>query len=318
MTISSNHYYYFATLTIVLLIVPSDAQLSSTFYDITCADALSTIRLNITRAVANEQRMAASLIRLHFLDCFVQGCDASILLEDESGERAAVQNANSVRGFEVVEAAKQAVEAICPGVVSCADVLAVAARDATVAAGGPSWIVNLGRRDSPLAATIDVAENDLPRGNDPLQTLITKFANKNLNQTHMVALSGAKTIGQARCVTFRDRIYNTQGLDPEFVRMRQSDCPQTGGDDNLAPLDEVTPTDFDNNYFRNLQRGRGLLESDQVLFSQQLTNSIAQEYINSADRFKLDFAAAMIRMGDIQPLTGANGLIRSTCASSNN
>ncbi|KAL1539768.1 peroxidase [Salvia divinorum] len=317
MKISSNHYYYFATVLAILLIVPSDAQLSSTFYDSTCPDALSTIRTSIRQAVTDEQRMAASLVRLHFHDCFVQGCDASILLEDASGERAALQNGVSVRGFEVVEAAKQAVEAICPGVVSCADVLAVAARDATEAVGGPSWTVNLGRRDSPAAASRELAQNDLPRFTDSLQALISNFGNKNLNERDMVALSGSHTIGQARCVTFRDRIYGNDSIDPDFAITRRRNCPQSGGDGNLAPLDEVTPNEFDNNYFRNLPQNRGLLESDQVLFSGGSSDSIVQEYINNPDRFSSDFAAAMIKMGDIEPLTGGAGSIRSTCGSNN-
>lgn len=61
----------------------------------------------------------------------MQGCDASILLED--GERNALQNKDSARGYEVIDIAKAQVEKICPGVVSCADILAVAARDASVA-----------------------------------------------------------------------------------------------------------------------------------------------------------------------------------------
>lgn len=61
----------------------------------------------------------------------MQGCDASILLED--GERNALQNNGSARGYEVIDSAKAQVEKICPGVVSCADILAVAARDASVA-----------------------------------------------------------------------------------------------------------------------------------------------------------------------------------------
>ncbi|XP_057800879.1 lignin-forming anionic peroxidase-like [Salvia miltiorrhiza] len=316
--ISSN--YYFVTVVIILMLnVACEAQLSSTFYDSTCPNALSTIRTSIRQAVSRERRMAASLVRLHFHDCFVQGCDASLLLDDTTGERVALQNANSVRGFEVVEAAKQAVEAICPGVVSCADVLAVAARDATVAVGGPSWKVTLGRRDSPAAASRSLAETDLPRFTDPLPTLISNFQNKNLNERDMVALSGSHTIGQARCVTFRNRIYSNISIDPGFASTRQRQCPQTNGngDGNLAPLDLVTPNSFDNNYFKNLIQRKGLLESDQVLFSGGSSDSIVQGYINNPATFSADFAAAMIKMGNIQPLTAGNGIIRRTCASVN-
>ncbi|XP_047967233.1 lignin-forming anionic peroxidase-like [Salvia hispanica] len=316
--ISSN--YFLVTLVIVLIAnVPCEAQLSSTFYDSTCPNALSTIRNSIRQAVSREQRMAASLVRLHFHDCFVQGCDGSILLNDTAGERAALQNANSVRGFEVVEAAKQAVEAICPGVVSCADVLAVAARDATVAVGGQSWTVKLGRRDSTTAATRAQAQSDLPLASDSLQTLISNFANKNLNERDMVALSGSHTIGQARCVTFRARIYGNTSIDAGFASTRQRQCPQTSGngDGNLAPLDLVTPNSFDNNYFRNLVQLKGLLASDQVLFSGGSSDSIVQGYISNPRSFQSDFGASMIKMGDIEPLTGGNGIIRRTCGSAN-
>ena len=61
----------------------------------------------------------------------LQGCDASILLED--GERNALQNKGSARGYEIIDCAKAQIEKRCPGVVSCADNLAVAARDASVA-----------------------------------------------------------------------------------------------------------------------------------------------------------------------------------------
>jgi peroxidase len=61
-----------------------------------------------------------------------QGCDGSILLDDTStftGEKGAGPNANSVRGFEVIDAIKAQVEASCRATVSCADILALAARD---------------------------------------------------------------------------------------------------------------------------------------------------------------------------------------------
>lgn len=62
----------------------------------------------------------------------MQGCDGSILLDDTSsftGEKRAAPNVNSARGFEVVDSIKSAVESVCPGVVSCADILALTARD---------------------------------------------------------------------------------------------------------------------------------------------------------------------------------------------
>ena len=67
----SNTIITFA-ITLVLFGTICDAQLSSNFYDTTCPNALSTIRSVIRTAVSKERRMAASLIRLHFHDCFVQ------------------------------------------------------------------------------------------------------------------------------------------------------------------------------------------------------------------------------------------------------
>jgi peroxidase len=67
--------------------------------------------------------------------CTWKGCDGSILLDDAPGirsEKNAGPNANSARGFDVIDAIKADVEAECPGVVSCADILALAARDAVV------------------------------------------------------------------------------------------------------------------------------------------------------------------------------------------
>ncbi|PIN06004.1 Peroxidase [Handroanthus impetiginosus] len=307
-------------LLLLMINMQCEAQLSTTFYDSTCPNATTIIRNSIRRAISRKRRMAASLIRLHFHDCFIQGCDASILLDETStiqSEKTAFPNINSVRGYEVIEAVKRDVERVCPGIVSCTDILTLAARDASVMVGGPSWNVRLGRRDSTTASRSQ-ANTDLPSPFAALDQLISGFANKGLNARDMVALSGAHTLGQSQCFLFRNRIYsNGTDIDANFARTRRRQCPQNGGDANLAPLDLVTPNSFDNNYFRNLVQRRGLLQSDQVLFNGGSTDSIVSEYSRNPRTFASDFANAMIKMSEIEPLVGQNGIIRSICSAIN-
>ena len=148
--------------------------------------------------------------------------------------------------------------------------------------------------------------------------LITCYlSNNHFTQFHFIALQilGGHTIGQARCTTFRARIYNETNIDSSFARMRQSRCPRTSGsgDNNLAPIDFATPRFFDNHYFKNLIQKKGLIHSDQQLFNGGSTDSIVRTYSTNPASFFADFSAAMIRMGDISPLTGSRGEIRENC-----
>ena len=79
----------------------------------------------------------------------------------------------------------------------------------------------------------------------------------------------------------------------------------------------VTPNSFDNNYYKNLIQKKGLLASDQVLFNGGSTDSIVSEYSKNPTTFKSDFASSMIKMGDIEPLTGSAGIIRKICSAVN-
>ncbi|GAB4859652.1 hypothetical protein Ancab_011133 [Ancistrocladus abbreviatus] len=178
--------------------------------------------------------------------------------------------------------------------------------------GGPWWDVALGRRDS-TTASLAKANANLPPPFGNLSTLITLFSNKGLNATDMTALSDAHTISQARCVTFRPHIYNDTDIDLDFAKLRQSTCPFLGGDDNLAPIDIQTPTCFDNKYYQNLLAQRGLFHSDQELFNGGSQDSLVRTYNSDPGAFTNDFIAAMIKMGNITPLTGTEGQIRLNC-----
>ncbi|KAK4490677.1 hypothetical protein RD792_001369 [Penstemon davidsonii] len=327
---SINLFMFFSLLTFAPLCFcrnTNGGYLYPQFYDQSCPKAQEIVKSIVAKAVAKEARMAASLVRLHFHDCFVKGCDASILL-DNSGrlisEKGSIPNKNSVRGFEVIDEIKSALEKECPQTVSCADILALAARDSTVLTGGPSWALPLGRRDS-RDASLSGSNNNIPAPNNTFQTILTKFKLKGLNIVDLVALSGSHTIGNARCTTFRQRLYNQFGnsqadltLDKSYASQLRARCPKSGGDQNLFTLDFVSPTRFDNNYFKNLLSFKGLLSSDQILVTKnQESMELVKKYAANNEIFFEQFATSMIKMGNISPLTGSKGEIRKNCRKTN-
>ncbi|GKU94688.1 hypothetical protein SLEP1_g8142 [Rubroshorea leprosula] len=298
-------------------------QLDYKFYDDTCPSLTKIVRSGVWSAIDNETRMAASLLRLHFHDCFVNGCDASVLLDDTSttkGEKNALPNRNSARGFEVIDNIKANVEKACPSTVSCADILTLAARDAVFLAGGPFWQVPLGRRDS-LTASENAANQQLPSPIEPLENIIGKFTSKGLDIQDVVVLSGGHTIGFAQCSTFKTRLFNFSStsqpdpaLDASFLESLQSICPnQVDSDTNLAPLDSATTYRFDNAYYTNLLNNSGLLQSDQALTGDNRTASMVLNYSKYPYLFNKDFGASMVNMANLGVLTGKDGEIRKNC-----
>ncbi|KAL3625514.1 hypothetical protein CASFOL_030968 [Castilleja foliolosa] len=309
---------------IFLILPPSEAQLSTTFYSTTCPNLTNIVVDQLTQALQSDPRIGASLLRLHFHDCFVQGCDASVLLDSSStvqSEKTSGPNVNSTRGFEIVDQIKAAVEKSCKDTVSCADILALAAESAVQLAGGPSWNVSLGRRDS-LSANQALANTSIPTPFESIVNITTKFTNLGLDVTDVVALSGAHTFGRARCRLITNRLYNFSGtgsadptLDATYLATLSQTCPQSGSGFNVANLDQATADVFDNKYFSNLQANKGLLQSDQELFSNssaQIVGLVSQFSSNQSAFFDA-FVASMIKMANISVLTGTSGEVRKNC-----
>ncbi|MBA0726887.1 hypothetical protein Golax_002683 [Gossypium laxum] len=255
------------------------------------------------------------------------GCDGSVLLDDTddmTGEKNAFPNRNSVRGFEVIDNIKEDVERFCPSTVSCVDILTLAAREAVVLAGGPSWQVMLGRRDG-VTASQQAANEQLPSPFEPLENITAKFTSKGLDLKDVVVLSGAHTIGFAQCFTFKNRLFNFRGsgkpdpmLDSSALTNLQTICPNLDSSNtNLAPLDSGSMYRFDNKYYTNLMNNAGLLESDQVLTQDSKTAAMVNSYSMNSYLFWNDFGTSMAKLGNIGVLTGNKGQIRKKCGAIN-
>ncbi|KAH9618112.1 hypothetical protein KSS87_017882 [Heliosperma pusillum] len=326
MSKSMNYFIFLSLLAIIPLCIASNnynGYLNPQYYDNSCPHVQHIVRSVVSKTVAKDPRMAASLLRLHFHDCFVKGCDASLLLDNSGSivsEKGSNPNKNSARGFEVIDEIKAEIERACPHTVSCADILAIAARDSTIITGGPNWEVPLGRKDS-LGASLSGSNNEIPAPNNTFQTILTKFKRQGLDLVDLVALSGAHTIGNARCTTFRQRLYNQNGngkpdftLNQAYASMLRQQCPRSGGDQNLFFLDHTTPFKFDNLYYKNILASDGLLNSDQVLLTKNRASmELVKLYAENSEIFFDHFAKSMVKMGNLFPLTGAEGEIRKNC-----
>ncbi|XP_031742928.1 peroxidase 40 isoform X1 [Cucumis sativus] len=308
-----------------------------------CPEAEAIVFSWVQTVIAEDPRMAASLLRLHFHDCFVNGCDASVLLDDNEnfvGEKTAAPNVNSLRGFEVIDAIKSELESVCPQTVSCADILALAARDSVGLSGGPFWKVEFGRGDS-ISASKSAAQNNIPGPNSTVATLVTKFQNLGLSLRDMVALSGkffflfplifsfwlivsricegGHTLGKARCTSFSSRLQTNggspnEGANQEFIESLKQLCSAPGSSSTLAQLDIVTPATFDNQYYINLLSGEGLLQSDHVLVTGDYqTREIVETYAVDPVAFFEDFKQSMVKMGSLKPPAGTQTVIRTNC-----
>ncbi|KAM3262311.1 hypothetical protein ACQJBY_052793 [Aegilops geniculata] len=307
-------------LVMAMVAATARAQLQVGYYDTLCPAAEIIVQQEVSKGVSGSPGTAAGLLRLHFHDCFVRGCDGSVLLDSTPGNQAekdAPPN-SSLRGFEAIDAAKTRLEQACYGVVSCADVLAFAARDALALVGGSSYQVPAGRRDGNVSVAGETNGN-LPPPTANVNQLNQIFGSKGLTQAQMVTLSGAHTVGMAQCSSFSSRLYSygTNGgkdpsMDPTYLATLSTQCPQSGASQPV-PMDPVTPNTFDTNYYANVAANRGLLASDQALLADNSTAAQVLGYTASPGTFQTDFASAMVAMGAIGVLTGSQGTIRTNC-----
>ncbi|GLT70550.1 hypothetical protein SLA2020_426230 [Shorea laevis] len=303
----------------------SESKLSTTYYQKTCPDFENIMRNTITSKQLSNPTTAAATLRLFFHDCMVDGCDASVLISSNSfnkAERDADLNLSlSGDAFEVIVRAKTALELSCPGIVSCADILAVATRDLVTVVGGPFYKVRLGRKDS-MVSKVDRVEGNLPRQNMTMDEIISHFTAKGFSVQEMVALiGGGHTIGFTHCKEFADRLYRYNNttptdpkLNPKYAAALKKMCKNYTTDIGMSAFNDVmTPSKFDNMYFKNLLRGLGLLMSDTAMVDDGKTRPLVELYAVNQTAFFNDFSHAMEKLSVYGVKTGRKGEVRRRC-----
>uniref|UniRef100_A0ACD5U4M3 Uncharacterized protein n=1 Tax=Avena sativa TaxID=4498 RepID=A0ACD5U4M3_AVESA len=297
------------------------AQLANNYYAGKCNASVEALILNAVKARARwEPRIVPGLLHMIFHDCFVQGCDASILLDGPGTEKTAVQN-TGMFGYDLIDDIKSALEAACPGVVSCADIIVAATRDAIGMSGGPSYGVQLGRRDG--MSSMAWMCSDLPPPHVDIPTATAMFAKKGFSSFEMAALMGAHTVGVTHCSVMNDRLYGYNGtadpsMDPSYAWVLQTyACPKGQTYDNIVYLDDPNSIlTFDKSYYSQIIKHRGALGVDQGLGDDSSTGWMVRFFANT-DNFFPVFVQAINKLAAVGVLTGTDGQIRTNCRATN-
>ncbi|XP_073057613.1 peroxidase 44-like [Primulina eburnea] len=290
------------------------------FYEKDCPQAEQIVNEVLMKNLQKDATLAPAIVRLFSHDCLVKGCDASILLDEtpsgEDVEKKAGPNGPFVRGFEVIDEAKERLEAECPGVVSCADIIAFANRDSLVNTGLPTYKVAAGRRDG-LSSLAENVKNNLPVPDTPLQEMIDMFKRKGLTLEDLVVLVGAHSIGTAHCGIVKSRLFDkrkSMEMDQNYVEQMRFMCTR---DDNTLPFDAVTQNKMDSQIYNEFLAKRALLESDHVLAKDPHGNDIMKKMAGDQAAWFAKFIGAVVKMGGIEVLTGNQGEIRRQCRAVN-
>ncbi|CAN1265073.1 Peroxidase 66 [Linum perenne] len=269
----------------------SQAVLDTHYYDQTCPQAEVIVSQTVRNASIYDPKVPARILRMFFHDCFIRGCDASILL-DSTPENQAEKDGPpdiSVRSFYVIDDAKS---------------------------GGPSWNVQKGRKDGRVSKSSDTV--NLPSPTFNVTQLIHAFATRGLAPKDLVALSGAHTLGFSHCSSFKYRLrkfssthYTDPTMNPDFANMLMKKCPNHNRDHTAGTFLDSTSIKFDNEYFKQLVKGRGVFGSDQALFVDGRTKGMVEGFAKDEGLFFKEFASSMVKLGSVGVVE--NGEVRRQC-----
>ncbi|XP_042467521.1 peroxidase 57-like [Zingiber officinale] len=319
---------------LLLLALPPATALSLEirYYRYSCPRAEIIVKRVVEKHFQQDPSVPAGLLRLHFHDCFVRGCDASVLVDSTPGNVAEKESPPNLtlRTFDVIDDIKAELEKECSGVVSCADILALATRDAVALSGGAAYALPTGRRDGTISRAADV---QLPSPSSSVETAEADFRSINLDLVDLTTLLGAHGVGFCHCSLVTTRLYNYQGtglsdpiMDPAMLSSLKQKCPpevvlpSNITRDTRIFLNQATSKPFflDTSFYQGLFSEKAVLELDQGLAFTDVTSKLAARYVRRPKRFVHQFSKSMIKLGYVGVLTGEEGEIRLDCRKVNN
>ncbi|KAK3164180.1 hypothetical protein QOZ80_1AG0013800 [Eleusine coracana subsp. coracana] len=283
------------------------------YYNDKCNRSVEGIVRDTVKAALNaDSTIGAALIRLLFHDCFVRGCDASVLLDPTYSnpypEKTSGANIG-LRGFDVIDTIKAKLEAACPN--------------------------TRGAWTSVVSSSAD-AESNLPGSTFEVSKLISNFAVKGFTPEELVILSGAHSVGRAHCSSFQDRLSAPSSeINPYFRdNVLRKDCgagpadPMVENnirDQNATTLGNLTgyvvPANgsdlLDNSYYHNNLNNLVLFHSDWALIDSSATLKHVHEYADNGTLWNLDFVDALVKLSKLTMPPGSTGEIRKMCRATN-
>ncbi|KAK3039219.1 hypothetical protein RJ639_027923 [Escallonia herrerae] len=290
-----------AVLILFITLPLSKAVLDAHFYDQKCPQAERIISETVRNASIYDPKVPARILRMFFHDCFLRGCDASVLLDSTQGNKAEKDGPPniSLRAFYVVDDAKAKLEMACPNI-----------------SGGPYWNVLKGRKDGRVSKANETI--NLPAPSFNVTQLSQSFARRGLGLKDLVALSGGHTLGFSHCSSFEARVGNFSALhevDPniniEFAEKLRKKCLDPKRDHNTGEFLDSTSSTFDNDYYQRVMAGKGVFGSDQTLYGDFRTRWIVESFAKDEKLFFREFAASMVKLGNVGVIE--DGEVRVKC-----
>ncbi|KAL6864761.1 hypothetical protein ACP4OV_015912 [Aristida adscensionis] len=297
--------------------------------------------------VAGDARVGPALIRLLFHDCWVHGCDGSVLLDETPGDGTETEKkaAKSVGlgGFDLIDRIKARLAGTGGGDASCADILAFAARDAAgiLSGGRIRYAVRRGRRDG-VVSSAAAADATLPGHASSFAELESNFAARGFDKAALVALAGAHAVGVCHRPSFADRlrpsaaaahqINGTYQLALRRELLRTTATAAATARSNVRDMDRAfraassySPMGvdtaargaLDNSYYTASLQNMVLLKSDWELTQDDGALRRLVQYRDDAARWSRDFGEAMARLSELRPPVGARLEIRKNCRVTN-